>query len=255
MDCYRYTTDIFRFTIAAPEREEAAALALSSCGAGVLTEWLTPDVWTGRAVEAATSAAVVDCVPRFVVERGSTLDGTRELDPDDVPARLEAGEADTLRNDSPIHAAWLDALTAERKGGAALRRHVVDVATCRDAERWPMLARALAGAYGLGPVPAWHAALLPALIALDIEAPSGRACPDEWLDLGFADLVRAIGACRAIAPNLQALALGHAGWALAAPRVGDGLAHVRAQCVRVMGTLGWIRGSVYHAVAAELASA
>jgi hypothetical protein len=169
MNCYRYTTTIFRFTIAAPTREEAAALALSSCGTGVLTEWLTPDVWTERVVEAATGAAVVDCVPRFVVVRGLTLDDIVDVDLDHVPAYLTPGEPAILRKDSAIHAAWLDALTAVHEGGAALHRYVVDVATCRDVERWPMFARALAGAYGLGPVPAWHAAILPALIALDHE--------------------------------------------------------------------------------------
>jgi hypothetical protein len=183
MNCYRYTTTSFRFTIAAPMRDEAAALALSSCGTGVLTEWLTPDVWTGRVVDAAPSAAVVDCVPRFVVERGSTLDDVRELDLDHVPARLEAGEVDTLRKDSPIHATWLDALTAVHEGGAALRRYVVDVATCRDAVRWPTLARALAGAYGLGPVPNEYAAILPALVAADVEPAHGGLVPANWFDM------------------------------------------------------------------------
>lgn len=184
MDAFICTGAVFRHTIAAQTFEEALQVAQAELGGGRVVLWSTPDVWTCRAVEAATAPCVVDAVPRFVVERSNGFSGILELDHDSIPGNLRPGEADRLRQDSEAHAVWLDAFQAVHEGGEALRRLVVEVATCRDPERHKRLVRALAGAYGLGPVPAWHGAILPALVAADVEAQArGWETPDDWFEL------------------------------------------------------------------------
>lgn len=181
MQCFRLTHGLFRTIIAAPSREAAKYFARATMGRdGPIVEWLTPDVWTRRACDAATEPSIIDRVPRFVVDRG----GERELDLDDIPAKLEPGEADKLRHDSLDHAAWLGAFQAVHEGGEALRKCVVGVATMIDPGLHAMTARALAAAYGLGPVPEWHAAILPALIALDVQLEhEGRSVGPDALEL------------------------------------------------------------------------
>lgn len=183
MQAFTCTGLIFRHTITANSFGEALQVALAELGGGRVVLWATPDVWTRRAVEAAPLPGVVDAVPRFVVERGNGFAGILELDHDNLPGNLRPGEADRLRQDSETHAAWLEAFEAVHAGGEALKRHVVDVATCRDPERHRRFVRALAGACGLGPVPLDHGRILPLLVALDLTVLDyALSTPDDWFE-------------------------------------------------------------------------
>lgn len=242
MQTFTCTGTVFRHTIAAHDFEAAYRMAQAELGGGRVVLWATPDIWTRRAVEAAPLPGVVDAVPRFVVERGGGFSGVLELDHDNLPGNLRPGEAEALRWDSADHAAWLDAFQAVHKGGDALRRHVVDVATCRDLERHKRLVRALAGAYGLGPVPAWHVAILPALVALDAEICAyGGAWPDDALERDPNGLWTALADVDAATTSwrLQS-AVNAVGLAIGLPP--EALATVaRERALIALVSLGWLR--------------
>lgn len=238
MQTFTCTGAIFRHTIAAHDFESAFRVAQSELGGGRVILWATPDVWTRRAIEAAPLPGVVDAVPRFVVERGSSFSDTRELDHDNLPGSLRPGEAEALRQDSPEHAAWLDAFEAVHVGGEALRRHVVDVATCRDVERHKRFVRALAGAYGLGPVPAWHGAILPGLVALDVVADGlGLNVDNTWYEsepLVLVDMARKIAASR------RGLGLATVHLIAAVQGADLELCNMRAATALCLSSLGWL---------------
>jgi hypothetical protein len=71
VETFVHVGQLLRHTIAAPSRPEAMRVASEALGGGIPIQWLTPDVWTRRAVEAASLPGIVDAVPRFVVERGN----------------------------------------------------------------------------------------------------------------------------------------------------------------------------------------
>lgn len=254
MDAFTCTGPLFRHTIAAHDFETAHRVAQAELGGGRVILWSTPDVWTRRAIEAATLPGVVDAVPRFIVERGRGFSGIVELDHDAIPGNLRPGETDRLRRDSADHAAWLDAFEAVHAGGKALREHVVRVATERDAATFTRLARALAGAYGLGPVPVWHAAILPALVALDVET-TERGWPmvpdtfERAYGVSFASAVIEVraecGGFLARAADRIALAM----WRY------DRTGYARTQTVMALADLGWTRRPMRSAIRARFVSA
>lgn len=182
MKTFRLARGLFHDVIAAPSCEAAQELARIERGRdGPMVELLTPDTWTRRAAEAALALSIIDTMPRWFVEGPDGRE--QELDLDDLPRTTEAQRVE-LRRDSPIHAAWLDAILATEAGGDALRKLVVDVATERNPEAHARKARVLAAAYGLGPVPLWHAAILPALVALDAQLEhEGRSMGLDALEL------------------------------------------------------------------------
>lgn len=240
MQTFTCTGTIFRHTIAAHDFEAAYRVAQAELGGGRVVLWTTPDTWTRRAVEAAPLPGVVDVVPRFVVERGNGFSGVLELDHDNLPGNLRPGEAERLRQDSPDHAAWLDAFQAVHEGGEALRRHVVNVATCRDPERWQRFVRALAGAYGIGPVPRRHGSLLPILIALDIAAPEhGLTTPADWFDRAGLDLAWSVDELFRAAADRGAKPVTRAIYKMRDIENGCGFDLERLRAQRALSKLGW----------------
>lgn len=257
MDAFTCTGPIFRHTIAAHSFGEALQVALQELGGGRVVLWSSPDTWTCRAVEAAPLPGVVDAVPRFVVERGSGYSDTLELDHDNLPGSLRPGEAETLRRDSETHAAWLDAFEAVHAGGEALRKHVARVGTERDAATFARLTRALAGAYGLGPVPAWHAALLPALVALDVavEIRTRQHMRDDWFELDRAVLQ---AECRGLLRHTNgALEVGAALIHVVAALQLSHASQVELRSLALLGiaSLGWAQPMSAHAAASVFVSA
>ena len=65
------------------------------------------------------------------------------------------------------------------------------------------MTRALAGAWGLGPIPEWHAAILPALIALDLEtADCVNAFGDDVFEMDRAELITELGRCASFTESI-----------------------------------------------------
>lgn len=184
MLAYRFNQTLFTHVIAANSRADALRIATDAnqVGAYTVEQWHTPDVWTRRAVDMALAPGVIDTIPRFVVER---KDGPVYLDIDDVPTKLTHNERIKTDDDSGTHCTWAMACHAERERGALLHswmRYVVGKQ--HDTTYYNALIRATAGAWGLGPIPEWHAAILPALIALDIESANrGYALADNVFEL------------------------------------------------------------------------
>lgn len=167
MLAFRFHDTLFTHVIAANSAIEAERVVISGTSrpSATITQWHSPDAWTKRAIQSAANPCIVDTIPRFVLD---TNDGPQYVDIDNV-CDWTSNEFDRWGVDSELHRAWIAALQAERYKGSVLHEHVVMVATEHDPKRYALLTRALAGAWGLGPVPDWHAAILPALIALDDE--------------------------------------------------------------------------------------
>ncbi len=185
MLAFRFHQTLFTHVIAANCRADALRIAANTNQFGTYTvdQWHTPDIWTRRSVDAATVPGIIDTIPRFVVD---TDDGPVYVDIDDISSAHNHKHSSKWRKDSDVHALWLDACNIEYSRGdlALMREHVASIATERDVERYATMTRALAGAWGLGPIPEWHAAILPALIALDIELDgTPYATPPNWFEL------------------------------------------------------------------------
>lgn len=197
MLAYRIHTQIFTYVIAALSIEDAAQFAaknnLLTFSENRVEQWQTPDIWTRRATDAATESGIIDTIPRFVVDRD---DGPVYLDIDDIPTKLAFVEVFKCCLDSVMHADWVIACNAEREKSGTLREHIATVALERDPTRYAAMARALAGAWGLGPIPEWHAAILPALIALDIETTDCcNALRNDLFELDIIDLCLELKRC------------------------------------------------------------
>lgn len=190
MLAYRFHQTLFTRVITATSATEAERIAISGTArsSAIVEIWHTPDVWTRRAIDMATSPGVIDTIPRFVLDSD---DGPFYVDIDNVYPTSSQEARIKWRKDSAIHHEWLRACIAEheRKRNNVLHNYITGVATERDSNRYALLARALAGAWGLGPIPEWHAAILPALIALDIESSSrGYTFADNVFELDRDDL-------------------------------------------------------------------
>jgi len=198
MLAYRFHSTLFTHTIAAHSMDEAAQIAIrgniftySDCK---LEQWQTPDIWTRRAVDMALAPGTIDTIPRFVVDR---KDGPVYLDIDDVPTKLQFVEVFKVCLDSELHGDWILACNAERERGSVLQEHAARVASERDVKRYVAMTRALAGAWGLGPIPEWHAAILPALIALDVELVEyAGGTPVTWFESDSDELLNHLSVIR-----------------------------------------------------------
>ncbi|TXH49782.1 MAG: hypothetical protein E6Q97_21795 [Desulfurellales bacterium] len=197
MLAYRFNQTLFTHVIAANSLDDAASLARERIGefgpGNELRLWHVPDIWTRRAVDVAVAPGIIDTIPRFVVDRD---DGPVYLDIDDIPAKLTLSDMRKIADDGMIHNAWLIACHHESLRGRAAREHISMVAAEHDPLRYPLMIRALAGAWGLGPIPEWHAAILPALIALDIETTDCvNAFRDDVFELDIVELCLELKRC------------------------------------------------------------
>jgi hypothetical protein len=239
MLAFQSNSTLFSHIIAANSLREAIDItymigAEGHCQIRVLE---TPDIWTRRAVDMALAPGIIDTIPRFVVDRE---DGPVYLDIDDIPGKLRHGEALKMAHDSDMHDAWLDAMHAERERGVILRRHVAIAVAAHEPLRFT-LTRALAGAWGLGPIPEWHAAILPALIALDIETTDCvNAFCDSVFELDIVELCHELSRCYSLSeyvPTWCKEALRQTMNCLAGQ---SSIAEIRATCLDVLTLTNWL---------------
>lgn len=205
MLAYRFNQTLFTHVIAANSLDDAASLARERIGefgpSNELRLWHVPDIWTRRAVDMALAPGIIDTIPRFVVD---TDHGPVYMDIDVIHS-ANAANLDKMRADSNTHLAWIDACMYQYIGDKPMREHVAAVASEHDSRRYALLARALAGAWGLGPIPEWHAAILPALIALDIEtADCCNSFRDDVLEMEQAQLRSELYRCALITESVPA---------------------------------------------------
>lgn len=196
MLAYRFNQTLFTHVIAANSLDDAASLDRERIGefgpGNELRLWHVPDIWTRRAVDVAVAPGIIDTIPRFVVD---TDHGPVYMDIDVIHS-ANAANLDKMRADSETHLAWIDACMYQYIGDKPMREHVAVVASKRDSKRYASLVRALAGAWGLGPIPEWHASMLPALIALDIEtADCCNAFRDNVFELDIVELCLELKRC------------------------------------------------------------
>lgn len=239
MLAYRFCSTLFTYVIAAPDKVQAIALVRSSEHKDhwhSIEQWHTPDIWTRRAVDMALAPGIIDTIPRFVVDR---KDGPVYVGIDDVPAKLSPDEFDKCKNDSCIHDMWLDALRVGTSYSEPLRALVSGWATMAGYYNAHM--RALAGAWGLGPVPEWHAAILPALIALDTESTGCyNAFRDDVFELDIVELRNELKRCydltgRFLAWHKEALRQ-TLNYLAGQPSI----AEMRATCIEVLKLTDWL---------------
>jgi hypothetical protein len=198
---FRFNQALFTHVIAARDINYANdAIAKQFLKQGTLfngepiQQWHTPDVWTRRAVDMALAPAIIDTIPRFVVDR---KDGPVYLGIDDVPAKLSPADVISIEHDGPYHAAWLMLCIVEKERGEMLRAHVARIASEPNPKHYAKMVRALAGAWGLGPIPEWHAAILPALIALDVGITTyANGTPVTWFESDSDELLNHLSVIR-----------------------------------------------------------
>lgn len=246
MLAFRFNSTLFTHVIAANSIIEAvresATLLESRIVEGtnsIPVEWQTPDIWTRRAAETAKAPGIIDAIPRFVVDRD---DGPVYLDIDDVPSKLSDSEQVKCSNDHVVHRLWLNALQFDHAYSDKLRRHVATVASLVDNLSYAACVRALAGAWGLGPVPEWHAAILPALIALDIESTEcTNAFCDNVFELDRTELIAELNRCALITHHVP-------DWYVASLRMlASGLSSdadtfaLRVRANSVLALTGWLK--------------
>lgn len=164
MRTFQYDAASFRHIIAAPDPQAARTFVVANIRDGQggivpLVELCSPDPLTRRAAESATKPTEIDLIPLYWVERPG--DFPLLVDHDGLPAQLSPEEAAALRTVSPVHREWLDAYAEP-----ALYAAIVAL----ESSPSPIQQRALAAAFGCGPLPAWLAPIAPAVIALESEA-------------------------------------------------------------------------------------
>lgn len=242
MLAFRTHSTLFTHVIAAASAVEAERVAISVTARpfAIVEQWHTPDIWTRRAVDMALAPGIIDTIPRFVVDRD---DGPVYLDIDDVPAKLSNAEINKCMRDSPEHLAWLHMLRLDHSHNEELRAHVAALSKDRGDRRVEdLIVRALAGAWGLGPIPEWHAAILPALIALDIETTEcTNAFCDNVFELDRAELIAELSRCASITHHIP-------GWCVASMRMlASKLSNnadafdLRVRCNSVLALTGWLQ--------------
>lgn len=160
MNIYTYSAAWFRHVIAALSPLDARSHIIEHVRNGTggivpIVELLSPDVLTRRAADEATATVEIDRIPLFNVERDGEF--WREID-HDAASLLTREERAELRKVSPIHREWLDAYDDPR-----LYAGIVAL----EFPPRPEQTRALAAAFGCGPLPSWIAPIAPALFALD----------------------------------------------------------------------------------------
>jgi hypothetical protein len=167
MNIYAYTNELFRHVIAAKSREEAREYTVREIRNGVggivpLVEVVAPDAMTRRMAAESVGAREIDRLPVFHVERYAFA---VSLDVSDDLSQMTADDERQNADASTFHKMWIAALIAPCDFAINAAIEVFDTDRTR----------ALAGAWGLGPVPAWLAPILPAAIAMEAEA-----CAAHW---------------------------------------------------------------------------
>lgn len=242
MLAFRLQETLFTHTIAARDKTSALVHArdvIKSNQWRDVAEWYTPDPWTRRTVAASIDPHVVDTVPRFVLD---TCDGPHYDDLDSIYPERGKQYLDKWRGDSAIHAAWIDAIVVEYERGEALRHHVGLVVSERDPARFATLSRALAGAFGLGPVASWFAEALPALIALDIEAEPLWSVPPDFYTVGKREMKATLARIRRVFDgDKRGVAIDY----IMRQLCGQGASHTRANVVMALCELGWLPPKTY----------
>jgi hypothetical protein len=206
----------------------------------MVEQWHTPDVWTRRAVDMALAPGIIDTIPRFVVDR---KDGPVYLDIDDVPVDLSEREHRKVQLDGDMHIAWLQACEAwSMRGSWPYFRDYIRLIAGEDGHSYARHIRALAGAWGLGPIPEWHAAILPALIALDIETTNSvNAFGAGVFEMDRAELIAELSRCALITELVP-------GWCIASMHMiaaglsdGDDVFDSRVRSNSVLAMIGWLQ--------------
>jgi hypothetical protein len=244
MLAFQYQSALFTYVIAAKSIADASDVTdtikiNSNCW---LSQWHTPDVWTRRAVDMALAPGIIDTIPRFVVD---TDNGPRYVDVD-VLHSVNAANLDKMRADSDTHKAWIDACLYQYIGGEPMRKYVAAIAAEGDPMRftlkhYALATRAIAGAWGLGPIPEWHAAILPALIALNIETTDCvNAFGDDVFEMDIVELCNELSRCYSLSEHVPIWckeALRQTMNCLAGQPT---IAEIRATCLDVLTLTNWL---------------